>query len=112
MKSEMIKEEMQKKEVELVKPNLLVVDDDEDLRTQMKWAFMQDYDVLLAEDRKTALEHYRKERPAVVTLDLGLPPEPAGVEEGGLRQLEISKRVIRPRNEITIPFWGPTTYLT
>ncbi|MEN6466975.1 MAG: PEP-CTERM-box response regulator transcription factor [Syntrophaceae bacterium] len=82
MKSEMIKEEMKKTEVELVKPKLLVVDDDEDLRTQMKWAFMQDYDVLLAEDRKTALEHYRKERPAVVTLDLGLPPEPAGVEEG------------------------------
>lgn len=82
MKTAMMKDEMKKMEVELVKPKLLVVDDDEDLRTQMKWAFMQDYDVLLAEDRKQALEHYLKERPAVVTLDLGLPPEPAGVEEG------------------------------
>lgn len=81
MKSEMIKEEM-RKEVGLVKPKLLVIDDDEDLRTQMKWAFMQDYDVLLAGDRKKALEYFRKERPAVVTLDLGLPPEPTGVEEG------------------------------
>jgi len=82
MKSEMIKEEMKKSEVELVKPKLLVIDDDEDLRTQMKWAFVQDYDVLLAGDRKKALEFFRKERPAVVTLDLGLPPEPTGVEEG------------------------------
>lgn len=82
MKNEMIKDDVKKIEMELVKPKLLVIDDDEDLRTQMKWAFMQDYDVLLAEDRKKALEFYRRDRPAVVTLDLGLPPEPAGVEEG------------------------------
>ena len=77
MKSEMIKGETAPS-----KPKLLVVDDDEDLRTQMKWAFVQDYDVLLAADRSRAVELCRKEHPAVVTLDLGLPPEPAGVEEG------------------------------
>ena len=65
-----------------VKPKLLIVDDDEDLRTQMKWAFAQDYEVLLAEDRKSALEVFRAAQPSVVTLDLGLPPQPAGVEEG------------------------------
>ena len=64
------------------KPKLLIVDDDEDLRTQMKWAMAQDYNVLLAEDRQTARAIMNKERPAVVTLDLGLPPLPAGVEEG------------------------------
>jgi two-component system NtrC family response regulator len=64
------------------KPKLLIVDDDEDLRTQMRWALAQDYDVLLAEDRNTALHHTRKDKPAVITLDLGLPPAPAGVEEG------------------------------
>ena len=64
------------------KPKLLIVDDDEDLRTQMKWAMAQDYDVLLAEDRQSAMAIMKKERPAVVTLDLGLPPLPAGVEEG------------------------------
>ncbi|MGO9138334.1 MAG: PEP-CTERM-box response regulator transcription factor [Syntrophales bacterium] len=64
------------------KPKLLVVDDDEDLRKQMKWAMTQDYNVLLAEDRQSAAAIMKKERPAVVTLDLGLPPLPAGVEEG------------------------------
>jgi two-component system NtrC family response regulator len=64
------------------KQKLLIVDDDEDLRTQMKWALAQDYQILLAEDRPSAAAVLRKEKPAVVTLDLGLPPLPAGVEEG------------------------------
>jgi len=64
------------------KPKLLIVDDDADLRTQMKWALAGDYEVLLAEDRQNALNVVSKEQPAVVTLDLGLPPLPAGVEEG------------------------------
>jgi len=65
-------------------PKLLIVEDDEDLRTQMKWALVQDYEVFLANDRPNALEILRSERPAVVTLDLGLPPHPEGVEEGFL----------------------------
>ncbi len=64
------------------KQHLLIVDDDEDLRTQMKWALAQDYEILLAEDRPSAVAVMMKEMPAVVTLDLGLPPLPAGVEEG------------------------------
>jgi len=64
------------------KQKLLIVDDDANLRTQMKWALTEDYEVLLAEDRPTALSAVAKEKPAVVTLDLGLPPKPAGVEEG------------------------------
>ena len=64
------------------KQKLLVVDDDEDLRKQMKWAMTHDYNVLLAEDRQSAAAIMKKDRPAVVTLDLGLPPLPAGVEEG------------------------------
>jgi two-component system NtrC family response regulator len=66
----------------LRKQKLLIVDDDEDLRTQMKWALRADYDVYLAEDRQSAIAIINKEQPAVVTLDLGLPPNPAGVEEG------------------------------
>jgi two-component system NtrC family response regulator len=65
-------------------PKLLIVEDDEELRTQMKWALVQDYEVFLANDRPNALEILRSERPAVVTLDLGLPPHPEGVEEGFL----------------------------
>jgi two-component system NtrC family response regulator len=66
----------------LEKPKILVVDDDEDIRVSMKWALARDYSVLLAEDRESALEVLRRERPLVVTLDLGLPPVPYGVEEG------------------------------
>src|SRR4051812_20021291 len=64
------------------KPKLLVVDDDENIRTQMKWALAREYTVVLAEDRQSALDAVRKEHPAVVTLDLGLPPSPGGIEEG------------------------------
>ena len=64
------------------KPELLIVDDDEGIRTQMKWALAQDYNVLLAEDRSTALEAFTEHRPQVVLLDLGLPPQPASPEEG------------------------------
>lgn len=64
------------------KPKLLIVEDDLDLRTQMKWSLGQDYEVFQAEDRPSALEVLSKEKPPIVTLDLGLPPRPDGVEEG------------------------------
>jgi two-component system, NtrC family, response regulator len=64
------------------KPKLLIVEDDESIRTQMKWALVQDYEVFMAEDRLAALEIARKERPSLVTLDLGLPPKPAQPDEG------------------------------
>ncbi len=66
------------------KPKLLIVEDDSELRTQMKWSLAQDYEVFQAEDRPGALEVLNKEKPSVVTLDLGLPPRPEGVEEGFL----------------------------
>jgi len=71
------------------KPKLLVVEDDSSLATQMKWALAQDYDVFLAEDRSTAIELLKSEHPPVVTLDLGLPPRPGGVEEGFLALADI-----------------------
>jgi two-component system NtrC family response regulator len=63
-------------------PKLLIVDDEEDIRTQMKWALAQEYTVGLAEDRRSAMEVVEREKPVVVTLDLGLPPRPADAEEG------------------------------
>jgi two-component system, NtrC family, response regulator len=56
------------------KPRILIVDDDDAVRNQMKWALAEQYEVFLAEDRPTALEILKRERPAAVTLDLGLPP--------------------------------------
>lgn len=64
------------------KPKLLIVEDDEAIRSQMKWALAQEYEVFLAEDRVSALKWFGEEMPPVVTLDLGLPPHPGGVEEG------------------------------
>jgi two-component system NtrC family response regulator len=64
------------------KPRLLVVDDDEDLRTQMRWALADEFEISLAGSREEALAQARAAAPAVVTLDLGLPPHPGGVEEG------------------------------
>lgn len=63
------------------KPKLLVVEDDEGLQTQLKWAY-DDYELLQAHDREEAMTLLRAEEPAVVTLDLGLPPDPDGTSEG------------------------------
>jgi two-component system NtrC family response regulator len=63
------------------KPRLLIVEDDEGLQRQLRWAY-DDYDVLVASDREAAINLLRAEEPPVVTLDLGLPPDPDGVSEG------------------------------
>jgi two-component system NtrC family response regulator len=65
-----------------MKPKVLIVDDDEEIRSQMKWALAHDYDVMLAEDRPSAVAAFRESRPMVVVLDLGLPPSPGAPEEG------------------------------
>ncbi|MBE1525695.1 two-component system NtrC family response regulator [Sphingopyxis sp. OAS728] len=60
---------------------LLVVEDDPGLQTQLKWAY-EDYQVFVAGDHDAAIELLRAEEPDVVTLDLGLPPDPDGTREG------------------------------
>jgi two-component system NtrC family response regulator len=65
-----------------MKPKLLIVDDDEGIRTQLRWALAPDYEILLAGDRITATELFRTSRPPVVLLDLGLPPQPGTPDEG------------------------------
>lgn len=60
---------------------LLVVEDDPGLQTQLKWAY-EDCQVLIAGDHDAAIELLRAEEPDVVTLDLGLPPDPDGTREG------------------------------
>ena len=60
---------------------LLIVEDDPGLQRQLRWAY-DGYEVLVASDRTEALALLRAEAPDVVTLDLGLPPDPDGVTEG------------------------------
>ncbi|WP_309610669.1 PEP-CTERM-box response regulator transcription factor [Sphingomonas sp.] len=62
-------------------PVLLIVEDDEGLQRQLKWAY-EGYRVVIAGDRPAAIEMLRAHEPAVVTLDLGLPPDPDGTAEG------------------------------
>jgi two-component system NtrC family response regulator len=62
-------------------PVLLVVEDDEGLQRQLKWAY-EGYTVVCAGTRDAAIEALRAHEPAVVTLDLGLPPDPDGTTEG------------------------------
>jgi two-component system NtrC family response regulator len=66
----------------MTKTRLLIVDDDEDIRTQMKWALCSDYDLVTAGDRAGALAAFTAARPAVTLLDLGLPPRPNDPDEG------------------------------
>lgn len=60
---------------------LLIVEDDAGLQKQMRWSF-DDYDTVVAGDRESALAQLRRHEPAVVTLDLGLPPDADGASEG------------------------------
>ncbi len=64
------------------KPKILVVEDDEAIRTQMKWALTHDYDVYLAHDSSSAMEAMKTRLPQLITLDLGLPPNPEDTTEG------------------------------
>ncbi len=63
-------------------PTLLLVDDDPEIRDQMKWALASDYELLEASDRPSALAHVRQAMPQLVLLDLGLPPDTDGASEG------------------------------
>ncbi len=63
------------------RPKLLIVEDDAGLQAQLKWAY-PDFAVIQATDRASALAALRSEAPPVVTLDLGLPPDPDGTSEG------------------------------
>ena len=60
---------------------LLIVEDDLGLQRQLRWAY-EGYDIVAATNREEAIDALRAEEPDVVTLDLGLPPDPDGVTEG------------------------------
>jgi two-component system NtrC family response regulator len=67
--------------VSQTKKHLLIIEDDPGLQKQLRWSF-DAYEVLVAGDRESALAQVRRYEPAVVTMDLGLPPDPDGASEG------------------------------
>jgi two-component system NtrC family response regulator len=86
------------------KQRLLVIEDDEGLRTQLKWG-LSDYDVTLAAERELGLMLFDQVAPPVVVLDLGLPPDPNGASEGLaalsalLKRAPLTKVIVASGNE-------------
>lgn len=78
---------------------LLVIEDDPGLQKQLKWCF-DGYEVLLAEDRESGLAQLRRHEPPVVTLDLGLPPDPANATEGLAALEEIL--ALKPHTKVVV----------
>lgn len=60
---------------------ILVIEDDIGIQKQLKWS-LSDYELVFAQDKASALTQLRRYEPEVVTLDLGLPPDPANASEG------------------------------
>jgi two-component system NtrC family response regulator len=65
----------------MAKNKLLVVEDDAGLQTQLRWS-LDAYEVITADDRESAMAQLRRHQPPVITMDLGLPPDPDGASEG------------------------------
>jgi len=70
------------------RPKMLIIEDDIGLQRQLRWAY-DGYEVVIAGDRAAAIDALRVHEPAVVTLDLGLPPDPDGTAEGFATLMEI-----------------------
>ena len=83
----------------MAKPKLLIVEDDEGLCSQYRWAFPA-YDVLMANARPQAIALVKKENPPVAIMDLGLPPDPDGVSEGFAILAEI--QAIAPKTKMIV----------
>ncbi len=69
---------------------LLVIEDDPGLQKQFKWGFDK-YQTIIAGDRIEAINAIRRHTPSVITLDLGLPPDPTNASEG----LETLKEILQ-----------------
>ena len=78
---------------------LIVVEDDSGLQSQLRWCF-DGYEVLIAGDRESAISLLRRTTAPVVTLDLGLPPDPANVSEGMEALQEILS--LSPRTKVIV----------
>ena len=78
---------------------VLVVDDDLGIQKQLKWA-LSEFDTVFADDRASAIVQLRRFEPTVVTLDLGLPPDPANASEGLKTLQEIM--ALAPRTKVIV----------
>jgi len=85
--------------MDTTKPTLLIVEDDVGLQKQLAWTF-DEYEVLFARDQQSAMQLVNSREPPVITLDLGLPPNPDGASEG-LATLERIK-IVAPYSKVIV----------
>ena len=83
----------------MAKPKLLIVEDDEGLCSQYRWAFPA-CEVLMAHARQQAVALVKRESPPVAIMDLGLPPDPDGVSEGFATLEEVLR--IAPQTKVIV----------
>ena len=88
---------------------VLIVENDMNIRKQLKWSIGKKYEVIFAEDGREALSLFYKYKPKVVTLDLGLPPYKEGVSEGFsfldqiLRRNSAAKVIVLTMTDVILP---------
>ncbi len=81
------------------KPKLLIIEDDEGLRSQYRWAFPA-CELFMAHAKAQAVILVKRENPPVAIMDLGLPPDPDGVSEGFATLTEVLR--IAPRIKVIV----------
>ena len=82
------------------KRKLLIIEDDAEICRQLKWALADEYLIHFAQDTASALKIMKRKRPAVVTLDLGLPPKPDDSKIG--MQLLAQILQLEPRTKVVV----------
>jgi len=80
------------------KPKLLIVEDEEPIRIQLTYGLRDDFTLFFAGDGVEALSALESEQPGLVSLDLGLPPDPEGAERG----LEALDRIMKAAPETKV----------
>ncbi len=67
---------------EMDRQKILIIEDDEAIRSQMEWALKAEFSIFPAGEPEAAMRIMGEEQPSIITLDLGLPPCENDVSEG------------------------------
>jgi DNA-binding response OmpR family regulator len=85
----------------MIKPRILIVDDDDAITQQLYWTLCEDYEVMTANDMPTAIRRATIYEPEVSIVDLHLPPTVQSPEVG-MRILEYIKDHVRDGKVVVV----------